>query len=243
MGDLVNQFVEVSTFGLVEDITGQEAAAQAAQQAGTLQQQAALAAEQGIQQRFETTQEMIRPQVEAGDIAREQQLQLLGLRGAEEQATAFGGLQESPSQRFLRERGQRELLQNAAAIGGLDGGNVREALVQRGVGFAQQDLENQLARLSGLSGAGQVATTNIGQLGAGAAQQAGQFGQAGAAAQASGILGAQQAAAQGTQQVLQLGGAAIGAFTGGAGGAALGAGAGGIDPFAPLPSIPSIQLF
>lgn len=241
MGSIVNKVTEIGTFGLVKDITGQEAAAQAAQQAGTLQQQAALAAEQGIQERFEATQAMIQPQVEAGDIAREQQLQLLGLRGAEEQAAAFGGLQESPSQKFLRERGQRELLQNVAAIGGLGGGNVREALVQRGVGFAQQDLENQLARLSGLSGAGQAATANIGQFGAGAAQQAGQFGQAGAAAQASGLLGAQQAAAQGTQQVLQLGGLAAGALTGGVGGAALAGG--GVDPFAPLPSIPSIQLF
>lgn len=224
MGSVVNKAVNIGSFGLVSDLTGEEAAAAAAQQAAGLQAGAATAAEQGIQRRFEETQAMIRPQVEAGDIARQQQMALLGLSGQEAQQTAYAGLQESPAQQFLRERGQRALLQNQAAVGGLGGGNVLSALQQQGIGFAQQDIENQYNRLAGLSGSGQVATTNIGQLGAGAAQQAGQYGMQAAGAQASGILGTQQARAQGTQQILQLGGAALGGYLGGAPGAQVGAG-------------------
>lgn len=212
---------------LLGKITGSDAAAKAARQAGQVQ---AAASREGIaetRRQFDVTQGMIQPQIEAGDLAREQQLRLLGLRGAGEQEAALGAFQQSPGQRFLQERAQRNLLQNASAIGGLGGGNVRSALVEQGVGFAQTDLQNQLAQLSGLSGSGQAATGAVGQLGA---QQAGTtaqlLGQAGQA-QASGLLGAAQAQQAGQQQLLgTLGGAGLGAAgllgpTVGAGGGAL----------------------
>lgn len=214
---------------LLGKITGSDAAAKAARRAGEVQ---AAASREGIaetRRQFDVTQGMIQPQIEAGDLAREQQLRLLGLRGAGEQEAALGAFQQSPGQRFLQERAQRNLLQNASAIGGLGGGNVRSALVEQGVGFAQTDLQNQLAQLSGLSVAGQAATGTVGQLGA---QQAGTvanlLGQAGQA-QAGGILGAGQAKAQGRQMALS---ALTGAAMGGAGmlgpsvGAAGGAGIG-----------------
>jgi len=107
-------------------------------------------------------------------------------------------------QQFLRDRAQRNLLRSSAAIGGLGGGNVRSALVQQGVGFAQQDLQNRFGRLGKLAGQGQAAATNIGQFGAQAAQNIGQSLQAQGQARASGILGQNQA----------FQGALSGAFTG-----------------------------
>ena len=46
---------------------------------------------------------------------------------------------------------------NAAALGGLGGGNVRTALQEQAFGRAQTDYENQLGRLAGLSAQGLTA--------------------------------------------------------------------------------------
>lgn len=223
MSGVVDTVAEIGSFGLVSDLSGTEAASRAAREAAGLQAGAASEAERGIQSRFEATQQMLQPQVEAGDLARQQQLAMLGLSGPEAQQAAMASLQESPAQQFLRERGEKALLRNQAAIGGLGGGNVRSALQQQGIGFAQQDIENQFSRLGGLSGAGGQAAGRIGQLGGQAAGQAAGAIQDRGAAQASGILGAQQAQAAGTQQALQLGGAALGGFLGGPAGASAGA--------------------
>lgn len=112
---------------------------------------------------FDITQESLQPFQEAGVAALGQQQALIGLSGKEEQAAAFSALEESPGQRFLRARAQKNLLRNSSAIGGLGGGNVRSALVEQGVGFAQQDLQNQFARLGQVAGQGQAATTAGGQ--------------------------------------------------------------------------------
>lgn len=103
------------------------------------------------------------PFAQAGVGALEQQQALLGLGSPEEQQAAFDQFAESPGQRFIRERAQKSLLRNSAAIGGLGGGNVRSALVEQGAGFAAQDFNNQFSRLSDLRTAGQNAATNIGQ--------------------------------------------------------------------------------
>lgn len=103
------------------------------------------------------------PFAQAGIGALEQQQALLGLGTPEEQQAAFDQFAESPGQKFIRERAQKSLLRNSAAIGGLGGGNVRSALVEQGAGFAAQDFNNQFARLSDLRTAGQNAATNIGQ--------------------------------------------------------------------------------
>ena len=154
--------------------------------------------------------------------------QLEGLPGAQEaQQQAFAALEQSPGQKFLRDRAQRNLLRNASAIGGLGGGNVRSALVQQGVGFAQQDLQNQFGRLGQLSGRGQTAAGiagqgaltsagQIGQFGASAASNIANLGVAGSEARASGILGAASIAPQATGQLLQLGGQFAGAAFGAA---------------------------
>lgn len=119
----------------------------------------------------------------------------------EQQQAAFDALNQSPGQQFLRDRAQKNLLRNTSAIGGLGGGNVRSALVQQGVGFAQQDLQNQFGRLGQLAGQGQAAATNIGQFGQ---QTSGNIGNAliaGGNARASGILNQNQALQQGIQGV------------------------------------------
>ena len=114
---------------------------------------------------FDLTREDFRPFQEAGTAAVGQQQALIGLSGVEAQQEALSALQVSPGQQFLRDRAQKNLLRNTSAIGGLGGGNVRSALVQQGVGFAQQDLQNQFGRLGQLAGQGQAATASAAQFG------------------------------------------------------------------------------
>ena len=99
----------------------------------------------------------------AGVSALEQQQALLGMGSQEQQNAAFGAFTESPGQKFMRDRAQKNLLRNSSAIGGLGGGNVRSDLVEQGAGFAAQDFNNQFARLGDLRTSGQNAATNIGQ--------------------------------------------------------------------------------
>ena len=214
MSKVVNDVVSVGTFGLVKDVTGTEGAKKAADRAAGVQASAAGTAEEGVNRRFDITQESLRPSVEAGDLARKSQLALLGLSGEEDQTQAFQAFNGSPGQKFMRDRAQRNLVRKASAIGGLGGGNVRSALVEQGVGFAQQDFQNQFGRLGQLAGQGQAAATNVGQFGAQAAGQAGQLGIAGSEARASGILGQAQAESQFVNQGLQLGGQFLGAAFG-----------------------------
>jgi len=133
----------------------------------------------------------------------------------EQQQQAFAAFNESPGQRFIRDRAQRNLTRNASAIGGLGGGNVRSALVEQGAGFAQQDFNNQFGRLGQIAGQGQAATTNLGQFGAQSAGNIANLQQAGSQARASGILGQQQARSNTIGQIAGLGGLALSQFGGG----------------------------
>jgi len=164
----------------------------AAKEAADAQARAAGFASAEQQSQFQITQEQVRPFREAGVQALEQQQALLGLSGQEAQQEAFATFESSPGQQFLRERGEQTLLRNQAAIGGLGGGNVRYELQREGIGFAQQDLQNQLARLASIAGQGQAATQNVGQFGAQTTGNVGKLLTQAGQAQASGIPGAQQ---------------------------------------------------
>ena len=196
----------------------------AATRAADIQAQATGQAVGEQRRQFEATQQNLAPFREAALPALQQQQALLGLTGQEAQQEAIGAIQESPGQRFIRGRAQRNLLQNAAAVGGLGGGNIRSALVEQGAGFAQQDLGNQFQRLQALSGGGQQAATNIAGFGQQAASNIGNLQVARGQAQAQGVLQKQQADANLAGQLLQIGG---GAAAGGAGVLGPGIGAGG----------------
>lgn len=97
-----------------------------------------------------------------GQEAQQQQAALSGALGPEAQQAAIQAFQSSPGQAFLREEGERALTRNAAALGGLGGGNVRRELVRFGTGLAAQDFANRFDRLGqvanrGLQAAGQTA--------------------------------------------------------------------------------------
>ena len=83
-----------------------------------------------------------------------------GAQGQAAQQQAFNNYSMSPEQQYLREQGERAVLRNQAAIGGLGGGNVQQELQRQGMGLAQQDYANQYNRLAGLSELGMQGSTS-----------------------------------------------------------------------------------
>ena len=120
------------------------------------------ASEAGIAEQrsqFDIQQENLKPFREQTLPALGKVAALSGAQGAKAQQAEIDQFIQSPGQQFLQDRAQKNLLRNTSAIGGLGGGNVRSALVQQGVGFAQQDFDNQFNRLASVSGIARGATS------------------------------------------------------------------------------------
>ena len=105
---------------------------------------------------------MLKPYRKAGVAGLEAQLNLLGLNGDKKQQTSISALEASPYFTSQVKAGENALRQNAAATGGLRGGNTAAALAQFRPQMLAQTIENQYGKLAALSAAGQNAATNTG---------------------------------------------------------------------------------
>lgn len=202
-------------------ILGSAVQSRAAQKAGTAQAQAAeagieaqtKASESGIaeqRRQFDLAMEMLSPYREAGLSAMgglqpfigggaeayQQQLALAGLLGPEAEAAAIQRVQMRPG--FMEEvrAGEEALLQQAAATGGLRGGNIQQALAEFRPEMLRRSIEQEYGRFGGLAGAGLGTLGDIFSAGqasaAGSASQAQSLGQS--VAGLMGQAGAAQAA-------------------------------------------------
>jgi hypothetical protein len=84
----------------------------------------------------------------------------------------YSSYRDSPDMQFLREQGERSVLQNARAAGGV-GGNVLKELQRYGTGVASQGFNDYFNRLSGVANMGYGASQGVGSL---RGQQAGIVG-------------------------------------------------------------------
>jgi len=91
----------------------------------------------------------------AGKAAMEKEAALSGAMGPEAQQAAIDAYIESPGQKYLRERQEKALLRNSAAIGGLGGGNVRTALQEQAMGIASTQQQQHLENLRSIASRGQ----------------------------------------------------------------------------------------
>lgn len=143
------------------------------------------AAQMGVEEnrrQFDFIQELMKPYVDSGKTALNQQMGMLGLNGAAAQQQAIGALQNSPFFQAQLNQGTNALLQNASATGGLRGGNTQAALAQFAPQLLQQTYQNQLSNLGGLSSMGLGAATGTGNAAQNAAAQNSQlFGNMGQA--------------------------------------------------------------
>lgn len=205
-------FTAKGSLSLLGDITGANAAADAASEAAALQ--AGLSREAIAEQRrqFDSLQALLAPFVKTGTSALGGQADLLGLNGSGSQQSAIAAIQGSPQFASLLASGENAILQNASATGGLRGGNTQRALMEFSPNLLSQLIEQQYSRLGGLTSIGQNSAAQTGsagiQTGANVASLLGQQG----AAQAGGILAQGGLQRQIFSDALNLGSTAAKAF-------------------------------
>jgi hypothetical protein len=141
-----------------------------------------------------------------GVVALEEQQAIAGLLGPERQRQAIAKIEQGGGYQAQVQAGEKAILQQASATGGLRGGNIQLALGQYRPALLQQAIENQYARLGGLTELGGQTAQNLATSGQGATEFLTRSGQAAAAGQAAGgassagrigdIYGAQSQAGQ-----------------------------------------------
>lgn len=147
--------------GFWEDITGVTAANKAAK-AQTAGAEASIAEQR---RQFDTMQGLMDPYVQAGTGALEQQQALSGQLGPEAQQAAIAGIQGGAGFQASQLAGETSILQNAAATGGVRGGNTQGALAQFAPALLGQAIDQRYSQLGGLAGAGQNAAAGLGAAG------------------------------------------------------------------------------
>ena len=212
-------------------IYGANKASSAAKSAANTQAAAQDRAIAEQQRQFDAIRELLKPYVEAGkpDLTQPyigagpgalQAMQgLAGLRGAGEQQAAINQIKQGAQYQELARQGEEAILQNAAATGGLRGGNVQAALAQFRPALLNQLIESQYGKLAGLTSLGSTSAENLLRLGQASAAGTAAAGQQSAQnignlmvgqgqALAAGQIGAAQAQAQGAAGIAgALGGA------------------------------------
>jgi hypothetical protein len=125
-------------------------------------------AEAGIEEQrrqFDAVQKLLQPFVETGTTALGQQAALIGAGGPEAQRSAIQALEQGPEFQALTRQGEEAILQQAAATGGLRGGNVQGALAQFRPQVLASLIDQQYNRLGGLAQAGQASAAGVGSAG------------------------------------------------------------------------------
>lgn len=135
----------------------QKSAAKTAAGAQTAATDASMAEQR---RQFDSIQALFRPYVEAGGGALARQLDLVGNNGPEAQQRAIQAIEMGPEFAAMTRQGEEAILQNAAATGGLRGGNVQSALAKFRPEVLSSLLNQQYQRLGGLTQLGQASAGN-----------------------------------------------------------------------------------
>lgn len=151
-----------SVVGSLISSDAQRSAGNTAADATSAANQQAIAAQN---QRFDAVQKLLQPYVQAGTGALTAQQNLIGLNGNGAQASAIQALQGSPAFTAAQQLGENRILANASATGGLRGGNVQAALAQFNPALLASTINDQYARLGGLTSIGQNAAAGVGNAG------------------------------------------------------------------------------
>ena len=170
---------------LLSGMLGGKGAKKAAQaQAQAIQQAIAEQRRQDDQSRTD-----FMPFLNAGTGALGQVQGLLGLSGGDLQSQLIEGLRGSPAFTSRYDTGVDTILQNAAATGGLRGGNTQSSLANFGSSLLADVIQQQLGNLGGLVNIGSGTAQNLGALGQDSANSISQLLTAQGNARAGGILG------------------------------------------------------
>ncbi len=201
-------------------LTGADDAAKAAQNAANIQTDSNNLQIAENRRQFDQFTQLLSPYVDTGKQALGAQGNLIGLNGAPAQQSAIDMLRAGPQFQSMLQQGENSLLSNAAATGGLRGGNTQAALAQFSPQLLAQLINQQYSQLGGLSVLGQNSAAGVGNAGLQTGQQVSGILADTASAQAGGVLARGGVARQGFGDALSIAGAFSGA--GGFGGAAPG---------------------
>lgn len=160
-----------SILGSVMGGNSQKKAAQSAQRSQEGMSREAIAEQQ---RQFDQLQALLKPYVSAGTGALAGQQDLLGLNGQQAQQGAIGNLENSPFFKSQYQQAENAMLQNAAATGGLRGGNFQEALADNRSNMLYNTVQGQLQGYGNLVAGGQNAAAGVGTAGQNFANQVGQ---------------------------------------------------------------------
>jgi hypothetical protein len=199
VGGLVGGPAGAAIGSAVGGMLSSSAAGSAAQQAANTQAGMAQAGISEQQRQFDALQKLMAPYVTGGTGALSQQQALLGLGGVEAQQQAISQIEKSPFFQAMAQQGENAMLQQAAATGGLRGGNMQAALAQFRPGLLNQMVQQQFANLGGLTQIGQASAA--GQAAQGM-QTAGAIGNL-LTQQGQALAGGQMAKAQSMAQMAQ----------------------------------------
>jgi hypothetical protein len=204
-------FIGRAIGNIVGGITGAKQQSEAAQHAADTQANAAQLGIDESRRQFDAFQKALAPYVNAGTPALAGQQDLLGLNGGAAQQTAIGGIQNSPQFQALQQQGEDAILANASATGGLRGGNTQGALAQFRPQLLAQLINEQYAKLGGLTSLGQNAAAGTGNAGMQTGGQVAQLLQQQGAATAGGQLAAGSVPRMAFGDLLNIAGTVIGA--------------------------------
>lgn len=170
-------------------VVGGAMQSRAAGKAADAQERSAQAGISEQARQFDEMRRLLQPYVDVGEPALAAQQAQIGLQGPQAQQAAIDQIAQGPLLQALTRQGEQAMLQNASATGGLRGGNLQGALAQFRPAMLQAALDQQYARLGGLTALGQQSAAGVGTAGLQTGvNTAGLLGQAGAA-QAGGIIG------------------------------------------------------
>lgn len=137
----------------------------AAGKAANAQEAASMAGIEEQRRQFDSMQALLKPYVTAGTGSLTAQQDILGLNGADKQQAAINGIKAGPAYTSAMQSGANLITQNAAATGGLRGGNTQEALGRYGGDLLTTLTQNQFANLGGLTSLGQNSAAQTGNAG------------------------------------------------------------------------------
>ena len=207
--------------GVVGSVMSSRSANKAAGRAADAQNAADARAIAEQQRQFDALQALMKPYVQAGAGVNgkggslQAQQDLIGLNGNAAQQAAYDQIQNSAGFQSQLQLGQNAMLQNAAATGGLRGGNTQAAMAQFAPALLNQAIASQYQNLGGITSLGQNSAAMQGNAGMQSANAIGGLYQS----QGANTAGYQLARGQNAQNM-------IGSIAGGLGGMG---GGGGID--------------
>jgi len=174
MPDPVTGLAAASAVGSIGGgLIGADAQSDASSAAAAAQESAAMMSVEEQRRQFDAMQALLKPYTEAGVGSLTAQQQLLGLAGPEAQAAAIQGLETGQYQE-LAQQGENAMLQQAAATGGMRGGNIQGALAQYRPQLLNSLIQQQFSNLGGLTQIGQASAAGVGAAGMNLAGQIGQ---------------------------------------------------------------------